>query len=187
MTPFLTGKRLYLRALAESDAGGPYAGWFNDAETCRGNSHHVFPYTREAALEYIRHAAQTRTSLILAIVLSEGDRHIGNIALQDIHPLHRTAELSLIIGERDQWGKGLAHEAAELIVAHGFAALNLQRIGCGTFASNQAMQKLAVRLGMKEEGRRRSAFFKCGVYEDVIEYGLLRREYESLVKTERPN
>jgi [ribosomal protein S5]-alanine N-acetyltransferase len=183
---FLAGPRLYLRALREADADGPYPGWFNDAEVCRGNSHHVFPYTREAALAYIRHAGQTRESLILAVVLREGHRHIGNIALQDIHPVNRSAELSILIGERDVWGAGFAHEAAVLIVAHGFSALNLERIGCGTFSGNAAMQKLAQRLGMKEEGRRRRAAFKDGRYVDVVEFGLLRGEFERTSKLSRP-
>ena len=175
---FLIGTRLYLRALAESDADGPYPGWFNDAEVCNGNSHHVFPYPREAALEYIRDAVKTRGALILAIVLREGDCHIGNIALQDIHPVNRSAELSIVIGERDAWGSGFAYEAAALLVAHGFTTLNLQRIGCGTFSENTAMQKLARRLGMQEEGRRRQAVFKDGRYVDVVEFGLLRDEFE---------
>lgn len=178
-TAFLIGERLYLRALAESDADGPYAGWFNDAETCRGNSHHVFPATSESALDYIRSSLRTRESLILAIVLKDGQRHIGNIALQNIQPLHRTAELSILLGDRAAWGQGYAAEAAELILAHGFHSLNLHRVGCGTFTDNKAMQKLAQRLGMREEGRRREAAFKNGVLQDVIEYGLLRGEFNT--------
>lgn len=177
-TAFLIGARLYLRALAENDADGSYPGWFNDGEVCQGNSHHVFPYTRAAALEYIRHASQTRDSLILAIVLKDGDRHVGNIALQEIHPVNRTAELSIVIGEREAWGNGYAQEAATLVLAHAFNALNLRRVGCGTFAGNEAMRKLATRLGMKQEGQRRQAVFKSGRYEDVIEFGLLREEFE---------
>jgi RimJ/RimL family protein N-acetyltransferase len=183
---FLTGPRLYLRALCEADADGPYPTWLNDAEVCRGNLHHVFPYTREGALVYIRHTAQTRDALILAVVLREGNRHIGNIALQAIHSTNRTAELAILIGERDVWGMGFAQEAAALIVEHGFGELNLQRIECGTFSKNAAMQKLALRLGMKEEGRRRNAVFKNGRYHDVVEFGLLRTDFEHSKNTSRP-
>lgn len=181
--PFLTGVRLYLRALAEIDADGAYPAWFNDPEVCQGNSHHVFPYTREAAREYIRQSTQTRHSLVLAIVLKDGDRHIGNIALQDIHPINRSAELSIVVGEKEVWGRGLAHEAAALLVAHGFNVLNLWRIGCGTFAGNAPMQRLAARLGMKEEGRRRQAAFKNGHFEDLVEFGLLRGEFEATTQS----
>jgi ribosomal-protein-alanine N-acetyltransferase len=175
---FITGERIYLRALVESDVLGPYPVWLNDAEVCRGNSHHVYPYTAEAALDYIRLSAQTRDTLILAIVLKEDGRHIGNIALQAIHPVYRSAELSILIGDRCEWGKGYAKEAARLLCDHAFGTLNLHRIACGTFDDNEAMKRLALSLGMTAEGRRRQAAFKRGRYMDVVEYGVLKNAYE---------
>jgi RimJ/RimL family protein N-acetyltransferase len=176
-TAFINGERLYLRALEEADANGPYVTWFNDAEVCRGNSHFVFPYTREAALSYIRYAQQTHEDLILAIMLRDGDRHIGNIALQHIHPIYHSAEFSIVIGDKSAWGKGYSIEAGRLLCDHGFSSLNLNRIACGTFDDNEAMRQLASALGMKEEGRRRKAAYKQGRFVDIIEYGVLSAEY----------
>jgi [ribosomal protein S5]-alanine N-acetyltransferase len=176
---FLNSERLYLRSLVESDADGPYANWFNDAEVCAGNSHHVRPFTTEAALNYIRHARQTNDSLILAIVLRDGDKHIGNIALDSINRVYRTAEFSIVIGDKSAWDNGYSKEAARLVCDHGFAAMNLNRIGCGTFEDNEPMKKLAKYLGMREEGRRRQAVFKRGRYIDIIEFGVLKSEYEA--------
>jgi [ribosomal protein S5]-alanine N-acetyltransferase len=178
---FLRGPRVHLRALVEADVEGEYPHWFNDEEVCRGNSHHVFPYTRAAALEYVRQVGSRRDDLVLAVALNEDGRHIGNIALAGIHPLYRTAELSIVMGDRTIWGNGYSKEAGHLLVAHGFAALNLHRIGCGTFADNIAMQRLARALGMKEEGRRREAAFKDGRYVDVLEYGVLAADYAALL------
>lgn len=175
--PFLVAKRLYLRPLTEADADGPYPGWLNDERVCEGNAHHVFPYSREGALAYIRHAQSTRDELILAIVLKDGDRHIGNIALQRLHPQFRSAEFAILIGDRSTWGKGYSKEAAALLCAHGFYTLNLHRIACGTFASNVAMRRLAEYLGMREEGVRRQAAFKDNAYVDLVEYGVLRSEF----------
>jgi ribosomal-protein-alanine N-acetyltransferase len=176
-TPFLTGSTIYLRPLLKSDAEGPYQGWFNDEEVCRGNSHHVFPYHPEAAAEYIEFAAKTHEHLILAIVILEDHRHVGNIALQKIHPVYRSAEFSIVIGDKTAWSIGVGKEAGRLICDHGFNALNLHRIYCGTFENNIAMQRLAVYLGMKQEGVRRQAAFKDGKYLDIIEYGVLKTEY----------
>lgn len=181
--PFLVGKRLYLRALVEEDTEGTYPTWFNDEDVCRGNSHHIFPYTVSAALDYIHYANQTRESLILAVVLNDKDRHIGNIALQSIHPYFRSAEFSIIIGDKTAWGKGYALEAGKLLCDHGFTALNLHRIACGTFDDNIAMKRLALSFGMKEEGRRREAAFKQGRYVDLVEYGVLKEEYENFWRT----
>jgi RimJ/RimL family protein N-acetyltransferase len=174
---FLSTQRIALRPLEEADADGPYVDWFNDAEVCRGNSHHVFPYTRESALAYIGHARQTRDDLILAIVLRERGCHIGNVSLQGIHGINRSAEFAIVLGDRSVWGQGYAKEAALLILDHGFGALNLHRVGCGTFDDNLAMQRLALAMGMKEEGRRREAAFKGGRYVDIIEYGLVAQDY----------
>ncbi len=178
LTQFLNGKHLYLRSLLESDIEGPYVTWFNDEEVCKGNSHHVFPYTPEEALKYVRYANQAHDALILAMVLFDDNRHIGNIALQNIHSTYHAAEFSILIGDKSSWGKGYSKEAGRLLFDHGFGALNLNRIYCGTFDNNIAMKRLAVYLGMKEEGRRRQAAFKDGHYVDVIEYGVLKKEYE---------
>jgi len=174
---FLNGKRIYLRQLRDEDAQGCYPAWFNDNGICRGNSHHIFPYSNEDALDYIKFSRQTKDDLILAIVTIKGDQHIGNIALQHIHPIYRSADLSIVIGEMTYWGKGYGTEAARLICDHAFLAMNLNRISCQTFENNHGMRKMATALGMKEEGLRRQAAFKEGKYIDVIEYGIIRDEY----------
>jgi len=178
---FLEGDRLYLRSLSEGDADGPYTGWLNDAVVSQGTSHHVYPYSKQQAIEYIQRAASTQTALILAIVLKEGDRHIGNIALQQINWIHRSAEFAILLGDTEQWGRGCGLEAGHLLLRHGFMTLNLNRIGCATFETNVGMRKLAGALGMIEEGVRRQAAYKDGRYLDVVEYGLLRAEFERRV------
>jgi RimJ/RimL family protein N-acetyltransferase len=176
---FLTGPNLYLRPLEERDVDGPYLGWLNDAVACAGNSHHVFPYDRRQALEYVKLAASTKRDLILAMVLRATNEHIGNVALSAIHPLYRSAQFSILIGDRAQWGKGYGLEAGRLLLGHGFKALNLERIECGTFSTNVSMCKLAAALGMRQEGVRRRAAWKAGEYVDIVEFGILRAEFSS--------
>jgi len=176
--PFLAGERIYLRSLIDSDAWGNYLYWFNEAEVCSGNSHHVYPFTVENARDYIKFANTTRDNLILAVVAREGDKHMGNIALQDISTVYRSAAFSIMIGYSEAWGKGYGYEAARLIINHGFGALNLHRISCATFDNNPGMIGLANKLGFTEEGRRREAAFKETKYLNVIEYGLLREEWK---------
>jgi len=177
MIQFIQGQRIYLRALEAQDAEGNYPVWLNDEEACAGNSHHVFPYVREKAQAYIEKANRASDSLILAMVLQESNQHIGNIALQEINWIYKTAELAVLLGEKEHWGKGYSLEAAKLLMTHGFNALNLNRIYCGTFETNVGMQKLAKSLGMKQEGVRRKAVYKNGNYLDLIEFGLLREEF----------
>ena len=178
---FLVGeRRAYLRALRDEDADGPYAGWFeNNAEVCRANSHHVFPYTKQAALDYIRDVRSRRDCLVLAMAAQEGDRHVGNISLQAIDNLYRSAEFAVVIGDKAAWERATGARPVCYTVRHGFEVLNLHRIYCGTFETNKEMRHLAEQLGMREEGRRRESAFKDGKFIDVVEYGVLRSEFDA--------
>lgn len=178
-TYFLQSENIGLRSLTVDDVGAPYVNWLNDEEVCRGNNHHRWPYSESQASDFIEGTFSDRTNLVLAIEIIETGEHIGNIALQSIDPIHRSAELSILIGSRSSWGKGYGHEAAKLLIEHGFQSLNLRRIGCGTPEYNQGMIKLANSLGMNEEGRRRKAFFKDGAYHDIVLFARLADENES--------
>jgi [ribosomal protein S5]-alanine N-acetyltransferase len=175
--PFLEANDIYLRPLLPEDADGPYLNWFNDDVVCQGNSHHVVPYTYQAAQAYIDKAQTFDSQLVLAVVLQEGHKHIGNVALLRIDFISRSSEFAIVIGEKDCWGKGYSKQAARLIFDHAFFTINLKRIYCGTFETNITMKKLAEFMGMREEGRRRNAAFKNNGYVDIIEFGVLRDEY----------
>lgn len=183
--PFLIGENLYLRALSESDVDGSYVDWLNDSDVCEHNSHHVFPYSKESARTYIQSVNANKNSLVLAMCLKSSDQHIGNIALQNIDTIAMKAEFAIIMGDKQQWGKGYAKEAAYLLCNHGFMALNLNRIYCGTSETNIAMQKLASYLGMTQEGCRRQSQFKRGHYLDLLEYGILRYEFLTKFQLEK--
>ncbi len=181
--PFLVGEHIYLRTIDESDLNANYREWFNDEEVCRYNSHHRFPNYDENMRDYYENVIKSRTNLILAICNKETDKHIGNIALENIDALNQSAEFAIVIGDKSQWGQGVGREAAKLILKHGFAELNLHRIYCGTQDDNTGMQKLAIALGFKEEGRARDGMFKGGSFKDVIYYSLLRDEFKSKKET----
>lgn len=182
---FLEGNRIFLRALLESDVKGPYLSWLNDKEVCLGNSHHVFPYHEHQALEYIRGQNNSQNSLVLAIVLKDEDKHIGNIALQRINWVYRTAELAILLGDKSEWHKGFGLESSKLIIEHGFSTLNLNKIYCSTFCSNHGMSKLAKSLGMQQEGIRRQAAYKNGQFLDILDFGILAKEFQASKKQEQ--
>jgi len=177
---FLAGEHVYLRALTPADCAGPYLEWFNDDVVCRANGHHQFPYHHADALTFVERLNRSTDQIVLAIVQAADHRHIGNVSLQQIDYISRSAEFAIVIGARACWGKGYSKEAARLLVDHGFHQLNLNRVYCGTAETNLPMQRLARFLGMQEEGRRRQAMFKDNKYLDVIEYGVLKDDYQRL-------
>lgn len=178
MRNFINGEKVYLRPLNYDDIEINYIHWFDDEEVCSGNSHHRFPITIEQMKNYIN--SINEKNLVLAIIESSKNIHIGNISLQNINYINRSAEFAIIIGEKEYWNGGYGKEAAKLILNHGFKTLNLNKIYCGTLENNIGMQKLALSTGFKQEGIRRKAEFKNGEYLDVIEYGLLLEEFSKI-------
>lgn len=174
---FLKGERIHLRALEERDLTSNYQQWLNDEEVCRFNSHAVFPNSESRMKSYFNSLQGQDKNIVLAIIHSDSQKHIGNVSLQNINWISRNAEFAILLGDKEFWGDGYGEEAAKLIVNYGFERLNLHRIYCGTLAGNTGMIKLAKKLKMVEEGKRREAIFKSGKYIDIIEYGVLHNEF----------
>lgn len=176
----LAGDHIYLRPLQQSDADGNYPSWLNDKEVCRYNSHGDTLYTKDMALSYIKSVQNNPTCRVFAICENQSDKHIGNIALQNISTKNQSAEFAILMGEKSFWGRGFSKEAAELLFSYGFDTLNLHRIYCGTSEANSAMQHLALSLGMEFEGRRKEAMHKNGKFFDILEYGLIRTSTKNI-------
>ncbi|PTS95975.1 N-acetyltransferase [Pedobacter sp. HMWF019] len=175
---FLAGNNIYLRGLEEKDVDGNYSIWLNDPDITSFNSHGRFPMTKNKLKDYVNHTSGSHNMLVLAVIDKETETHIGNISLQGINWIDRNAEIAFLLGEKAYWGKGVMYEAGALILDHAFTVLNLHRIYCGTSSENIGMQKLALKLGMEQEGIRKEAIYKQGEYHDIIEYGLLSLNYK---------
>lgn len=167
----------HVRGLRESDVDGPYPSWFGDQEVCRFNSHGKFVRSADYFRDYVR-SLDAGTAIVWAVCHAEHG-HIGNVSLQALSFVDRNAEFAVIMGDRRHWGRGVATLAARRLLQHGFDKLNLHRIYCGTAASNLAMRKLALALGMREEGTRRSHLYLEGEWVDVVEFGVLRSEFSA--------
>ena len=193
--------RFYVRPFQKEDMTEQYRQWFHDPDVTKHNSHGLFPYTKEQMAKFL---AQLESSddLVWAVIvkgkfskrtpeqlfgfpmvdshtgkLIECKHHIGNITLQRINWLYRSAEFACVFGEKDYWGRGYGTEAAKMIFNHGFKRLNLHRIWTGTASTNIGMQKIAEKLGMKKEGVFKEAMFLNGEYVDIIEYGILAKDW----------
>src|SRR5205085_666847 len=55
-------------------------------------------------------------------------RLVGNCGLHDIDHKTGTAELGMVLGEKDCWGKGYATEASKLLLRYAFGRLGLNNV-----------------------------------------------------------
>lgn len=115
-------------------------------------------------------------SVRLAIVELATDKHIGNVSLTSIHPINRSAEFSIFIGDKNFWSAGYGLDATKLMLSHGFNDLNLHRIYLTLLNTNERALRMYRRIGFCAEGCQREAVFKNGLYCDVLEMALLKSE-----------
>ena len=77
----------------------------NDPEVTRFLETRFAAQTEDGIRQYIESVLRDPAYLFLAIVLRDGDRHIGNIKMGPISRIHGSADVGLLIGEKDCWGR----------------------------------------------------------------------------------
>ena len=173
------GNKIRLRAIERDDIPR-FVKWFNDPEV-RYFLSTVRPLNRMAERsfleEFSKGAKDPSADIILAIVLKEEDRHIGNAGLHNINLIDRVAEFGIGIGEKDCWQKGYGTEATRAMVQYGFDTLNLHRIYLRVHDYNTRGLATYKKVGFRQEGVMRQALFRQGRYHDVIFMGILKDEY----------
>lgn len=89
---------------------------------------------------------------------------------------HHRAELGYDL-HPNAWGKGFMPEALQAVIRFGFTEMNLNRIEAMVHVQNTRSQRVLSKLGFKEEGVLRGYFCRNGIYNDQIQYSLLKREW----------
>ncbi len=176
MSKFLQGEKIYLRALAQSDATDEYLSWLNDEETTRGLASGVFPSGIVELKKFVDGAVGSKNVVMFAICDQVNDTHVGNIKLDNFDWVSRTCELGLLIGNKNYWGKGIGYAVCKLILNYAFTDLNIRKVSLAVYENNPAAIKLYHKLGFEQEGRLRKHIFEGGSYYDKFYMGLFAEE-----------
>ena len=179
-----SGPKIFLRDVSLSDVNVQYLKWMNDPEVNRYMETKFESQTYESIHRYVLDHQTKQSEAFLAICLSESGRelqtpsypfdhsnHIGNLKIGPINPVHRSADISLFIGEKSFWGKGYGKDAVLFGCIHAFKNLNLHRLRAGVYAPNMASRKLFLSCGFEQEGIMKEAAFFEGEYVDVYIFG----------------
>lgn len=169
--------RIYLRDVQEQDATERYVAWMNDAAVTRYMETRFATHTVESLREYVSMMRHKAGTLFLAIVVREGDRHIGNIKLGPIDQVHGLADVALMIGDRQAWGKGYATEAIAALSEHAFRTLGVRKLTAGCYAANVGSRRAFEKAGYHVEATRPAHYFCDGVYEDAVLMALFNGDY----------
>jgi len=176
----LKGEKVLLRPVRKSDLQS-FIRWFNDQEVNQYLGMYL-PMTEMAEEKWIDGLATRPNDVpfVVEAIEADGNKAIGTTGLSNINPKDHNATFGIAIGEKDYWSKGYGTEACRLLVRYGFEQLNLHRINSGVISFNERSLRMHRKVGFKEEGRQREAIFKNGRFHDLIYFGLLRSEWETV-------
>jgi [ribosomal protein S5]-alanine N-acetyltransferase len=172
----LEGKRIYLREIKVEDVNQNYCGWMNDPDVNKYLESRFAVHSIASLRKYVKNIINDRLNVFFAIILKTENKHIGNIKLGPINNLHNVADIGIIIGEKDCWGKGYATEAINLVVNYAFTRLNLHKITAGCYATNKGSLNAFLKAGFSQEGVRKQHCFSEGKYVDDIVLGIIKSE-----------
>ena len=169
-----TGKGIILREVGEEDLN-LIIKWRNDPEILRWLFSYL-PLRKVKQREWYEKYLNDCTQQTFIIELKEEETPIGTVGLTDIDYKNQRADLTIIIGEKDYWGRELGEEALNLLVKFAFNEMNLRKIKALVFSDNDKAIKLYEECGFKEEGILKEEIFEEGKFKDVVVMSILRRE-----------
>lgn len=173
--PFLIGIKIYLRPLNEEDLNETYLSWINDPVVTAYMETGTFPTSVRQLQKYYSDAQDNPNMVHLAIMRTvpetggfTHEEHIGNIALNQINWVNRTAYLGIMIGEKKCWGRGYGTEACKLLVDYAFMKLNLHKISLGVFEEHTHAVRSYLRAGFKVEAMLKKEIYRDGKYHNKV-------------------
>lgn len=173
----IQGEKVYLSPI-HSDDIEKVIEWLSDIEISRGLSVAAQIITIESG----RASFQSVDSDFFAIVTQEGDRLIGTCGYWNTDSTQRNSEVIMMIGERNNLGKGYGTDAMKLLLEFGFNIRNLHSIRLRVYSFNERGIRSYEKCGFKQIGYFREAGRIDGEYYDEILMDILEHEYRVMMK-----
>ena len=176
--PVIDGKLLRLRPPRADDAPTMVT-WFEDPEV----SHFLLvrnPPSLEQEKEWLEGRAKDPDSITWVIEVD--GKAVGTTGIQMIDWKNGFGTTGTIIGDKDQWGKGIGRELMQLRAEYLFMQTPLRKLKSSYIDGNEASARAQAACGYVEVGRWRKDRFVDGVWRDVVVTELLREDWA----TKRP-
>ncbi len=176
------GARLYLRPLTLHDVNEKYLGWMNDPEVNQYLESRFNKHTVESLTEFVNNMNADPNVYFFAICLRQNGVHIGNIKLGPINRQHRRADIGIMIGDKQCWGKGFAAESICMLTRFAFEKLDLNKLTAGCYAENSGSARAFEKCGWYREGLRKNHSILKNKPHDSILLGISMSDYFKVSK-----
>lgn len=168
--------RLFFRRLDPEDVGEQYVAWLNDPLVNQYLEVRHSVQTVESCLEFVINTNADPNSHLFGIFSKETHQHIGNAKIGFIKTHYLSGELSLFIGDKSFWGKGLGTEIVRAMTQYGFGPLGLKRLEAGCYEQNMGSFRAFLQAGYAVEGYLRRSVVLNGKRQGCFRLGALKGE-----------
>ncbi len=173
MRPVITTDRCELRPYFAGMVTDDHVNWLNDPEVVRFSEQRHFIHSIGSVISYVNHMTGNACTPLWGIY---APRLIGTISAHIDEP-NRTANIGILIGNKDYWRRGYAQEAWQAVSYYLFTKRNIRKIEAGCHGENRPMRNLALRCGMHLEGIRYDHFIVNGVPQDLLLYAQTKPDH----------
>ena len=154
-----------------------YAKWDNDPDF-RPVSRNILPISPEAFKKFFENKQPSPPNEIFLNIWHKKDKKIiGYVGFNHIHWSDAVADIGLVIGEKDYWGKDIGTEAVALILEYAFYELNLFKITGCMFHINTGSWSVAEKVGMTRDIVLKKQAYVQGEYVDEYQYCIFKDEW----------
>jgi RimJ/RimL family protein N-acetyltransferase len=170
----IEGKNVILRRPIESDAAF-FARWYNEPEIM-AECGFTEGTTVEQELAAIARCKESKDRDWYTITDKTG-RVLGETGLLRMFPEWFCTDLTLIIPDPNDQGRGYGTEAIELMFDLAFNRWKFNRISIGVVGFNMPALKFYEKVGFKKEGIQEQGYFYNGEFSDFVMMRILKSEY----------
>ena len=145
------------------------------------------PYHEPDAVYWLNSSSQgfqSNEQYVFAVEQRATGEFMGGIGLT-LLPRFDRAEAGYWLG-RPFWGQGFATEALRALLGFGFDALALPKIVATHLTKNPASGRVMQKAGMRWEAEIPQHVKRAGHYHDLMQYQLLRTDYQPLATPAAP-
>lgn len=154
--------------------------WRNNPELISKLGSNFRYINMETDEQWFKNYMSSRHNTVRCGIHSESNELIGVIYLNNIDHLNQSAELSIMIGDVENRGKGYGKSAVHQMLKHAFFNLNLNRISLTVLTDNLTAICLYEKCGFKKEGVLRQTLYKEGRWHDQIIMSILKSEFKEI-------
>jgi RimJ/RimL family protein N-acetyltransferase len=172
------GRRVCLRPLARQDLVY-LRKWLGDAEI-RGLIGETSPMSKAESEKFLEKVRGDTERAWFMVVVKESSRVIGEAGLLRMDRAWRTTDVSVIIGEKEEWGKGYGTEVVLLLLNYAFRHLDFHRAAVGVVGFNERALRFWEKVGFRKEGVQRDGYYYDGKYHDFVLMSILDDEFRGL-------